>query len=92
MSAILCSDGSYYAGLSPDENAPMYMAELATETTTTWNNGFSNWIDTAMNNNWLMVTATGIYHRGTSWTCLQRRRRKPDRRYQDRRHMVLDLH
>jgi len=43
-------DGTYYAGLSPDGDVPMYVSGLPHEVSRTWNNGTSNWIDTAMVN------------------------------------------
>ncbi|MCB9990481.1 MAG: DUF1566 domain-containing protein [Rhodospirillales bacterium] len=45
-----CPDGSYYAGLSPDGNVPMYMADVASETTDSWNNGTTNWTVTGFTN------------------------------------------
>lgn len=46
----LCSDGSVYAGLSPDGNVAMYTMPADAAGTYTWNNGTSNEIDTAMVN------------------------------------------
>jgi hypothetical protein len=45
----VCADGSVYAGLSPDGNVAMYTTP-ADAGQYTWNNGTSNWIDTAMSN------------------------------------------
>lgn len=47
--ADVCSDGSVYAGLSPDGNVKMYTTP-ADAGQFTWNNGTTNWIDTAMAN------------------------------------------
>ena len=41
-----CIDGSYYAGLSPDGNVPMYVASSKSQTTTTWNNGTTGFVTT----------------------------------------------
>lgn len=46
----VCADGSVYAGLSPDGNVPMYTTP-ADAGQYSWNNGTTNWIDTAMANN-----------------------------------------
>lgn len=45
----VCSDGSVYAGLSPDGNVPMYTTP-ADAGQFSWNDGTSNWVDTAMVN------------------------------------------
>mgnify|MGYP000047039166 CR=1 FL=1 len=45
-----CSDGSIYAGLSPDGNVWMYTTPADAPGTYTWNDGSSNWVDTAMVN------------------------------------------
>jgi Concanavalin A-like lectin/glucanases superfamily len=44
-----CSDGSVYAGLSPDGNVPMYTTP-GDAGTFTWNDGSGTWVDTAMQN------------------------------------------
>lgn len=38
-----CTNGSIYAGLSPDGNAPMYITAADSTTTYTWNNGTTSW-------------------------------------------------
>lgn len=44
-----CSDGTIYAGLSPDGNVPMYVAPADGPGTYSWNNGtFNAWLNTAM--------------------------------------------
>ncbi len=45
-----CDDGSIYAGLSPDGNVAMYTTPADAPSTYTWNDGTSNWVDTAMVN------------------------------------------
>ena len=45
----LCSDGTYYAGLTPDGNVPMYMADINSEITASWNDGNTNWSVTGFN-------------------------------------------
>lgn len=45
-----CDDGSIYAGLSPDGNVAMYTTPADAASTYTWNDGSSNWVDTAMAN------------------------------------------
>jgi hypothetical protein len=40
----LCTDGSYYAGSSPDGSSKMYMADITTEVLGAWNNGTSTYI------------------------------------------------
>ena len=46
----LCSDGSYYAGLSPDGNAPMFFTSIANESASrTWNNGSAPTVSTGVN-------------------------------------------
>ena len=45
----VCSDGSIYAGLSPDGNVAMYTTP-ANAGSYTWNKGSTNWINTAMVN------------------------------------------
>ena len=46
----VCPDGSIYAGLSPDGNVPMYTTPADAPSLMSWNNGTSNWFDTAMQN------------------------------------------
>lgn len=58
----VCSDGSVYAGLSPDGNVPMYIprcdlgqtwdgsACAGTRSSLTWNAGDSGWVDTGLVN------------------------------------------
>ena len=46
----VCTDGSVYAGLSPDGNVAMYTTPADAPGTYTWNDGSSNWVDTAMVN------------------------------------------
>lgn len=45
-----CTDGSIYAGLSPDGNVPMYTTPADAPSLMSWNDGSSNWEDTAMQN------------------------------------------
>ena len=45
-----CDDGSIYAGLSPDGSVAMYTTPADAASTYTWNDGSSNWVDTAMAN------------------------------------------
>lgn len=45
----VCSDGSVYAGLSPDGGGQMYTTP-ADAGLFTWNNGTSNWVDTPVKN------------------------------------------
>lgn len=45
-----CTDGSIYAGLSPDGGVPMYTTPADAASTYTWNDGSSNWVDTSMDN------------------------------------------
>ena len=45
-----CDDGSIYAGLSPDGNAPMYTTPADAPSLIAWNDGTGNWVDTAMVN------------------------------------------
>ncbi|MCB9988797.1 MAG: DUF1566 domain-containing protein [Rhodospirillales bacterium] len=45
-----CPDGSVYAGLTPDGNVPMYTTPADAPSLMTWNDGSSNWVDTAMVN------------------------------------------
>ena len=45
-----CDDGSIYAGLSPDGNVPMYTTPADALASYNWNDGSSNWLDTAMVN------------------------------------------
>ncbi|WP_435640831.1 Lcl domain-containing protein [Micavibrio aeruginosavorus] len=45
-----CSDGSIYAGLTPDGNAPMYAAASNAPTQMNWDNGLGNNIDTTIVN------------------------------------------
>lgn len=45
-----CDDGSIYAGLSPDGNVAMYTTPADAPGSYTWNDGSSNWVDTAMEN------------------------------------------
>lgn len=45
-----CSDGSIYAGVSPDGAVAMFTTPADAPSLLTWNNGTSNWIDTAMVN------------------------------------------
>ena len=45
-----CADGSIYAGLSPDGNVPMYTTPADAPGTYSWNDGSTNWVDTAMVN------------------------------------------
>jgi hypothetical protein len=46
----VCSDGSIYAGLSPDGTKAMYVTTAANETTKAWNDGTANWRDTSLAN------------------------------------------
>lgn len=43
-----CDNGTIYAGLSPDGNVPMYATATDAPGTYTWNNGSTNWHNTAM--------------------------------------------
>lgn len=45
----VCADGSVYAGLSPDGNVPMFTTP-ADAGQFNWNDGSTNWLDTAMEN------------------------------------------
>lgn len=45
-----CSDGSIYAGDSPDGNVPMYTTPADAPGTYTWNDGSTNWVDTGLDN------------------------------------------
>lgn len=45
-----CTDGSIYAGLSPDGNVAMYTTPADAASAYTWNDGSSNWVETAMVN------------------------------------------
>lgn len=45
-----CSDGSIYAGLSPDGNVAMYTTPADAVSTYRWNNGTSNYTDMSMAN------------------------------------------
>mgnify|MGYP000448069620 CR=1 FL=1 len=45
-----CTDGSVYAGLSPDGNVAMYTTPADAPSTYTWNDGSNNFLDTAMDN------------------------------------------
>jgi len=45
-----CLDGSIYAGRTPDGNALMYTTPADAPGAYTWNDGSSNWLDTAMVN------------------------------------------
>ena len=45
-----CDNGSIYAGLSPDGNVAMYTTPADAGGAYTWNEGSSNWVDTAMAN------------------------------------------
>jgi hypothetical protein len=45
-----CADGSIYAGLSPDGGVPMYTTPADAPSLIAWNDGTSNWVDTAMEN------------------------------------------
>ncbi len=42
----VCSDGSVYAGLSPDGNVPMYASAADAPSSYPWNNGSEDWFDT----------------------------------------------
>jgi hypothetical protein len=42
----LCEDGTYYAGLSPDGNVPMFMASSSTEVSDSWNDGNTDYSTT----------------------------------------------
>jgi hypothetical protein len=47
----VCSDGSIYAGVSPDGNKAMYVTTAANENSgTPWNDGTNNWRDTSLAN------------------------------------------
>jgi hypothetical protein len=43
-----CSDGTIYAGLSPDGNGPMYAMPTDSPAPQSWNNGTISWLDTPM--------------------------------------------
>jgi hypothetical protein len=58
-----CTDGSIYAGLSPDGNAPMYTTPADAPSLMTWNDSSENWVDTAM------VNCTGTSSPGTAASC-----------------------
>lgn len=45
-----CADGTIYAGLTPDGNVKMYTTPADAPTLMSWNDGSSNWVDTAMAN------------------------------------------
>lgn len=45
-----CDDGTIYAGVSPDGNVRMYTTPADAASLYTWNDGSSNWVDTAMAN------------------------------------------
>lgn len=45
-----CTDGSIYAGLSPDGNVPMYTTPADAPSTYSWNDGTSNYTDMSMEN------------------------------------------
>jgi hypothetical protein len=46
----VCSDGSIYAGLSPDGNKAMFTTTAANETGAPWNDGTVNSLDTSLAN------------------------------------------
>lgn len=46
----VCADGTVYAGLSPDGNVPMFTTPADATGLFTWNDGSTNWLDTAMQN------------------------------------------
>lgn len=46
----ICADGSVYAGLSTDGNVPIYTTPSDAPTLMTWNDGSTNFVDTAMLN------------------------------------------
>lgn len=45
-----CTDGSIYAGLSPDGNVPMYTTPADAPSFMSWNSGTTTWFDTTMEN------------------------------------------
>ena len=45
-----CADGSIYAGLSPNGNVPMYTTPADAPSGYSWNDGTTNYLDTAMAN------------------------------------------
>ena len=45
-----CDDGSIYAGLSPDGDVAMYTTPADASSLMSWNDGSSNWVDTAIVN------------------------------------------
>ncbi|NCC23366.1 MAG: DUF1566 domain-containing protein, partial [Alphaproteobacteria bacterium] len=56
-----CDDGSVFAGISPDGNRPMYATAANAPGTYTWNNGTTNWIDTAIENCSFSETESACY-------------------------------
>lgn len=46
----MCSNGSIFAGESPDGTVPMYATITDAPLSYTWNDGSSNWVDTGIDN------------------------------------------